>query len=48
MKKKILILPILFVMILSVGMVKAADLVIYAALDQKTPREIIKAFENSE
>jgi hypothetical protein len=30
---------------LSVSVVQAADLVVYAALDQQTPRDIIKVFE---
>jgi iron(III) transport system substrate-binding protein len=45
MKRKLFILGILFLFIASAGIVKAADLVVYAALDYKTPREIIKVFE---
>ena len=45
MKKRIFVLFALLLVILSAGAVKAADLVIYAALDEKTPREIIKAFK---
>jgi len=45
MKKKAFILFILILLIFSALTVKAADLVVYAALDQKTPRDIIKVFE---
>ena len=45
MKRKLCILGILFLFIASAGIVRAADLVVYAALDYKTPREIIKVFE---
>jgi iron(III) transport system substrate-binding protein len=45
MRRKIFILGILFLLILPTGIVRAADLVVYAALDEKTPREIIKAFK---
>jgi iron(III) transport system substrate-binding protein len=45
MKRKIFILSILCLLILPTGMVRAADLVVYAALDEKTPREIIKVFK---
>jgi len=45
MKKRMLVLLAVLLVILSAGVVNAADLVIYAALDEKTPREIIKAFK---
>jgi iron(III) transport system substrate-binding protein len=45
MKKKAFILFILILLIFSALTVKAADLVVYTALDQKTPRDIIKVFE---
>lgn len=45
MKRKIFILGLLLFLIIPAGIVTAADLVIYAALDYETPREIIKVFE---
>jgi iron(III) transport system substrate-binding protein len=45
MKRKLFILGLLCLWILTPGIVKAADLVVYAALDYKTPREIIEVFE---
>jgi iron(III) transport system substrate-binding protein len=45
MKTKTFVLFILFLLILPAGTVRAADLVVYAALDYETPREIIRVFE---
>jgi hypothetical protein len=45
MKK--MILAVVSLLILCVGTVQAADLVVYAALDQETPRQIIKAFKEA-
>lgn len=45
MKKKVFILFILILLIFPALTVRAADLVVYAALDQKTPRDIIEVFE---
>ena len=45
MNKKVFILFILILSIFHTVTVKAADLVVYTALDQKTSREIIKVFE---
>ncbi len=45
MKKRIFVLLTLLSVIFAAGIVRAADLVVYAALDEKTPREIIKAFK---
>lgn len=45
MKKGVFIPFILLLLIFPAVIVQAADLAIYAALDQKTPRKIIKVFE---
>ena len=45
MKKKGFVLFVLSLLVFPAVVVQAADLVIYAALDEKTPREIIKVFE---
>jgi len=45
MKK--MILAVVSLLILCFGTVEAADLVVYAALDQETPRQIIKAFKEA-
>jgi len=45
MKK--MILAVVCLLILCFGTVEAADLVVYAALDQETPRQIIKAFKEA-
>jgi len=45
MKKKVFILFILILLIFPALTVRAADLVVYAALDQKTSRNIIEVFE---
>jgi len=45
MKKKGFVLFVLSLLVFPAVVVQGADLVIYAALDEKTPREIIKVFE---
>jgi len=45
MKKKGFVLFVLSLLVFPAVVVQAADLVIYAALDEKTPREMIKVFE---
>ena len=45
MKKRLFAFIIFSVLIVPISFVEAADLVVYAALDEQTPREIIKAFQ---
>ena len=45
MKKRLFAFIIFSLLIVPIGFVEAADLVVYAALDEQTPREIIKAFQ---
>jgi iron(III) transport system substrate-binding protein len=45
MKRKMLMLVVSGIIAFSAGVVEAADLVIYAALDYETPRQILKVFK---